>query len=205
MNRAAQLAGGVLIAVLGTAWISQSSEGRTALDGAERARKAGDRVEAVVLARRAAMARCPGCASSERGYAELETLAHEAESKGDEAGSVAAWRATRAATLATVVVDPEGARRTRADNEIARLEHRIDMAAAATGGQAAPAATEDRVRQSLAAAAIPSSFVFVILALGGAIFALGAVRFARAPRANAPDAALALGGIVCAAAGVLFF
>lgn len=103
------------------------------------------------------------------------------------------------------MVDPEGGRRTRADNEIARLEHRIDMTAAAAGGQASPAATEDRVRQALAAPAVPSALVFVILALGGVLFALGALRFARAKRPSAPDAALALAGILGAAAGVLFF
>ena len=205
MKRGAQLAIGVLVAVLGTAWITQSSEGRSALDDADRAARKGERVEAIALARRAAMARCPGCSAPSLAYARLASLAREAEAKGDEPTALAAWRATRAATLATVVVDPEGGRRTQADNEIARLEHRVDMAAAAAGGHASPAATEDRVRQALAAPAVPSTFVFVILALGGAVFALGAVRFARAQRPHAPDAALALAGILGAAAGVLFF
>ena len=205
MKRGLPLAVGVLVAVLGAAWITQSADGRAALEEADHAAKKGDRVEAIASARRAAMARCPGCAAPSLAYARLESIAREAEAKADEPTALAAWRATRAATLATVVVDPEGERRTRADNEIARLEHRVDMAAAATGGQASPAATEDRVRQALAAPAVPSTFVFVILGVGGVLFALGAVRFARAKAPSIPDAALALAGILGAAAGVLFF
>lgn len=205
MRRAAELATLVLAAVLLVGWVVQRAEGNAAADAADAARARGDRVETIVQARRAAMARCPGCAGPARGYRTLEQVAREAEGKGDDASAVAAWQAIRASTLATVVLDPESTRRSQADTQIARLEHRLDMAGAAAGGQAAPAATETRLQTALATPTLPSTALFVVLALGAAVFALGAIRFVRTKPASPRDAALALAGILGAAAGVLLF
>lgn len=205
MRRAAELAAIVLLAVLLAGWFVQRGEGNAAADAADAARARGDRVEAIVQGRRAAMARCPGCAGPTRGYGILEQVAREAESKSDDAMAVAAWRAIRAATLGTMVLDPESPRRSAADTQIARLEHRLDMAGAAAGGQAAPAATEARIQTALAMPTMPSTALFLVLAAAAAVFALGAMRFVRTRPASPKDAALALAGILGAAAGVLLF
>lgn len=193
----------LVLVVLVTAWIGRVHEGRKALEASEAASKRGDHVEAIVQARAAAEARCPWCASPELGYARLYALAKGAEARGDDALAVAAWRAVRAATLATTVLDVAPARRERAEDEIARLEHRVAVRASADG--AAPAAAEERLREALRASVVPSAAVFLLLALGGALLLRGAVRLARAPALRALDVALAVGGAAVAGAGVLFF
>jgi hypothetical protein len=198
----------LLVVVLITAWSGRVSEGRKSLEACDAAAKRGDRVEAIVFARAAAEARCPFCSAPELGFARLYAIAKEAESRGDDAIAVAAWRAVRAATLASVVLDTTPARRERADNEIARLEHRIDAAAAAAGGTASPAASEERLRVALAASTVPSTTVFVLLALGGVLFLVGGVRFVRAAGAatfGTASVVMAAAGAGVAIAGVLLF
>jgi hypothetical protein len=187
------------------AWIARVSEGRRAIQGSDAAFARGDRVEAIVLARAAAEARCPSCSAPQTGCLRLERIAKDAEARGDDANAVAAWRAIRSATLASVVLDTSAAQRERADAEIARLEHRIDAAAAALGGAPSPAASEERLRASLTASTIPSAAVFALLSIGGAAFLLGATRFARRRTFQLSDLALALVGGAVAAAGVLLF
>jgi len=191
--------------VVVTAWITRIREGNRALAACDEALARADRVEAIVFARAAAEARCPTCTSSELGYARLYAIAKDAEARGDHAEAVAAWRAVRAAALGTIVLDRSPSRRQRADVEIARLEHRIDMAAAAAGGTPSPAATEERLRAALATNPVPSSAVFAFLALGGALFLAGAVRFARSKTLAWGELAIAATGIVLAAVGVLIF
>lgn len=193
------------LAIFVTAWISRVREGKRALAACDEALARADRVEAIVFARAAAEARCPSCASAELGYARLYAIAKDAEARGDDAEAVAAWRAVRAAALGSVVIDRSPARRERADVEIARLEHKIDLAATAAGGTPSPAATEERLRAALAASSVPSSAVFAFLALGGALFFAGAARFARAKTFCSGELAIAATGIALAAAGVLLF
>jgi hypothetical protein len=188
-----------------TAWISRVREGKRALAACDEALVRADRVEAIVFARAAAEARCPTCASAELGYARLYAIAKDAEARGDDAEAVAAWRAVRAAALGSVVIDRAPARRERADVEIARLEHKIDVAAAAAGGTPSPAATEERLRAALAASSVPSSAVFAFLTLGGALFFAGAARFARAKAFSYDELAIAAIGVALAAVGVLLF
>ncbi|MBX3201495.1 MAG: hypothetical protein KF894_25385 [Labilithrix sp.] len=193
-----------LVVVL-AAWFGRASAGRRSLEACEAALAREDRVEAIVLARAAAEARCPGCGAPERGHAHLEAIAKDAERRGDDAIAIAAWRASRAATLATAVLDTSARRRERADAEIARIGHRIDAAEAASGGAPSPAASEARLRAALAAPAVPSGTVFLLVAVGGALFALGAVRFVRARAFRRTELALALAGGALSAIGVLFF
>lgn len=127
-------------------------------------------------------------------------IAKDAEDRGDDASAVAAWRAVRAATLASIVIHRAPPRRERADTEIARLEHRMAAAgAAATGGFVSPAATEERLGAALAVSSLPSASVFLSLTVGGALFLFGAARFvftrARRPRVEDVLAACAGGAI----------
>ena len=193
------------LVVVVAAWASRVSEGRRSLEASDAAAKRGDHVEAIVFARAAAEARCPWCEASELGYARLYAIAKDAEGRADDATAVAAWRAVRAAALGTSLVATSSPRRERADAEIARLEQRIDRAAAAAGGSPSPAAAEPRLRAALATSSVPSGTVFVLLAIGGAFFVLGAIRFARARAFNASELALPLIGAGVAALGVLAF
>jgi hypothetical protein len=198
---------GLAAIALVVAWLGRVTEGRRLVANMDAALARGDRVEAIVLARAAIEARCPGCEAPEIGYARLEAIAKDAEGRADDASAVAAWRAVRAGSLATTVFDDSGERRERADAEIARLEHRIDLAAAAAGGTgaASPAATEPRLRQALAARSIPSGSVFLFVAVGGILFLVGALRFAGARRFAPTDLGLSLLGSGLAVAGILLF
>lgn len=193
------------LAVVAAAWASRVTDGRRSIEACDAARKRGDAVEAIVFARAAAEARCPWCESPELGYARLYAIAKEGEGRGDDATAVAAWRAVRAAALGSSVLGTSPARRERADGEIARLEHRIDAAGAAAGGAPSPAASEERLRTALSASPLPSGMVFVLVAIGGALFLLGALRFVRAKSFRATELAIALAGAGVAALGVLVF
>ena len=194
------------LAVFTTAWAVRASEGRRSLEAANGALERGDPVEAIVLARAAAEARCPSCDAPALARARLHTIAKDAESRGDDAIAVAAWRAARASTLTTTVIDPASSARQEADAEIARLEHRIDRARrAAAGGTPSPSTSEDKLRQALALSAVPSGPLFAVLGVGGALFLLGAHRFARARIFHASSLVLALVGGALAAAGILLF
>jgi hypothetical protein len=193
------------VVVVVAAWVVRVQEGRRALAACDSALARGDRVEAIVQARAAAEARCPWCSSPELGYARLYAIAKEAESHGDDATAVAAWRAVRVASIATIIATSTPARRERADVEIARLEHRIDAASAAAGGTAAPAASEERLRQVLAQRDVPSGFVFLLLAVGGALFLTGAVRFVRGTPAGITSVVCLVGGAAMAVLGVVVF
>ena len=193
------------LVVVIAAWVARASEGRRSVEGCDAALARSNRVEAIVLARAAAEARCPWCEAPELGYARLYAIAKDAESRGDHPTAVAAWRAVRATTLATSVLDRSPARRERAEAEIARIEHRIDAAATAAGSAPSPAASEERLRAALATPSVPSGIVFALLAIGGALFALGAVRFVRARAFRVAELVVALAGGALAAAAVLLF
>lgn len=193
-------------AVLAVAWAGRASEGRRALAEANAAVARGDTSEALLAARIAAESRCPGCTAPDAGFATLERLARDAEARGDDATAFAAWRATRAALLATSVISSDSARRTHAESEIARFAHRLDAAAVATGSSATPAATEERVRAALAANDLPRGTTFAVVGLGGLVFLGAATRFALARGSRRPaELGLAAGGAALAAAGALFF
>jgi hypothetical protein len=196
------------LVVVVTAWVTRVSEGRLSLSSCDAARQRGDHVEAIVFARAAAQARCPWCEAPELGYGRLYAIAKEAETRGDDATAVAAWRAVRSATLSTGVLDGTSSRRERADAEIARFEHRIDAAAAAAaGGAPSPAATEEKLRAALAPSPLPSPAVFALLAIGGVVFLVGAVRFVRSRSGSfaTSELGIALAGGALAAVGLLLF
>ena len=68
-----------------------------------------------------------------------------------------------------------------------------------------PAASEERLRESLAASNVPSTTVFVFIALGAVLFAVGAYRFVQASTFRVLELAMVIAGAGCAAVGVLLF
>lgn len=195
-----------LVAVVVTAWVARAAEGRRDLDACDAALSRGDRGEAIVFARAAAEARCPACAAPELGYARLSAMAKEAEKQGDDAMAVAAWQAVRAALLGTVVIEASSARLDRANAEIARIEHRMAVAAAAlTGAVESKATSEERLSAALASRSVPSGVVFVFLATGGILFGVFSWRFVRGLGFRAAELMTALLGAAVAVIGVLLF
>jgi hypothetical protein len=195
----------IALAVIATAWVARVSEGRRNLSAAGRAIQRGDRVEAIVLARAAADARCPFCESPDLACGLLDAIAKDAEAHGDDRSAVAAWRAVRAATLGSSTFAPASARRRLADGEIARLEHRIAVASAETSGSAATPTSEERLRTALESSSVPSGFVFALVGVGAAVFVSSAVRFARAQAFQTTALVLAVLGAALAAVGLLLF
>jgi hypothetical protein len=196
----------VIVAAVATAWAGRASEGRRAVVDADAALARGDVVEAIFAARIAAEARCPGCTAPDEGFAKLEKIAQDAEARGDDTTAFAAWRATRAALLATAVMSTSSTRRTHADNEIARFAHRIDAAAVAAGATPTPAATEERVRAALTESDVPGGVTYALVGLGGVVFLVGGARFAMArAKRSTVDLAVAVAGVLTAVAGAALF
>lgn len=164
----------------------------------------GDLDAATAAARVAAEARCPTCDAPAKGFALLARIAREAEAKGDDTRAFTAFATIRAAALATTTLggDP---RRAEAERELARLGHKIDATAALAGGAPSAAATEERLRATLATSGVPSGATFGLVAIGAVMFALGAWRLARAPGLRSTDALLALGGIALATLALAVF
>ncbi|AKV02469.1 hypothetical protein AKJ09_09132 [Labilithrix luteola] len=192
-------------AVVAIAWSARVSEGRKALAESTEAAAHGDLTTAILAARAAAEARCPGCEAPDRGFAQLERIASDAEARGDYASAFAAWRSVRAASLATSVIGTRTARRTRADEELARLGHKLDVEAVAAGALPTAAAAEDRLRQAGASRDVPGSSAYAFLGVGGVLLLVGAARLALAKGSRASAVALALTGAGLAALAVLFF
>jgi hypothetical protein len=193
----------VAVVVLVVAWLGRASDGRKSLRESDAAMIRGDRIDAIVYARAAAEARCPWCSAPELGYSKLYAIAREAESKADDATAIAAWRAVRVASLSATWFEPSESRRDRADTEIARLGHRIDALNAAAGGTASPAATEEKLKAVLAPNPLPSTWVFVVLSVGGVLLLVGAMRSVRT--LGAANLAIAATGAVVAVVGVVAF
>lgn len=196
----------VALVTLAIAWAGRAAEGRRAVVDADAALERGELTEAILASRIAAEARCPGCSAPDEGFAKLEKIARDAEARGDDATAFAAWRATRAALLATAVTSTASDRRAHADAEIARFAHRLDAAAVAAGATPTPAASEERLRATLAETDVPGGATFALVGVGGVVFLVAAARFARAKaKASHADLGLAVAGAALAAAGALLF
>lgn len=191
--------------VVAIAWFSRVSEGRKALAESTEALARADATTAILAARAAAEARCPGCEAPERGFSVLERIAADAEARGDDATAFAAWRAVRAASLATAVLGTQSARRTRADQELARLGHRLDVAAVAAGASPTTAASEEHLRQAGAARDVPGGSVYALLGIGGLLFLIGAARVALGRGSRTSAVSMAVAGAAIATVAALFF
>jgi hypothetical protein len=196
----------VTLMALGIAWAGRLEEGRNAIASADAALARGDLTEAIFYARIAAEARCPSCGAPDEGFARLETIARDAEARGDDATAFAAWRAAHAAILTTAVTTAASPRRTRADAEVSRFAHRIEAASVAAGANPTPAAAEPRLREAFAASPMPSGLTFGLVSLGGLVFLAAGARYAlsKAVRRTA-DLGLAVLGAAVATVGALLF
>jgi len=96
--RAALVGAGIAIAIVGAAAIRMVWLGRAALADGDAARKRGDLPAAIDAWRAAARDYLPFAPHVDAAYDRLATAAREAETAGDPATALAAWRAIRSAS-----------------------------------------------------------------------------------------------------------
>ncbi|MCL2778958.1 MAG: hypothetical protein FWD73_13235 [Polyangiaceae bacterium] len=210
----AALATALTIVVFAVAWAGRVSEGRQALAKADAAIASGNMLEAIAMSRAAAEARCPGCTASEQGFSRLETIAKLAELRADNEAALSAWRAVRAASIASGVFRVHTARREHADAELVRLGHRASVVDAAERAPLrGPSRTvgEEQLATMLDTSTVPTGATYALVGIGAIAFLVGTIRFARQRTSdgfNARDAwdlLLCAVGFAVAVCGALFF
>jgi hypothetical protein len=187
------LVSGVVLAFFAVAIASRVSAGAAAVTASDRALASGDRLLAIEEARAAAEAVAPGSPYPDRGYARLDALAREAESRDDDQTAAAAWRAMRTASIGTRGLGLAKDRELeRANAGIARTATRVrgaartelpgeapGVASGAASGVSSPGVSspaERRVLDALARDETPPVRVFAMLGAGALLFFAGVAR-----------------------------
>ncbi len=193
----------VSLAICAVAWSGLAAEGQRAVADADAALVRGDTAEALLFARTAAEARCPGCAAPAEGLKRLARIAQSAEATADNATAFAAWNNARAALLATTLGSTRTPDLLRVDAEIARFAHRIDAAAVAAGAAPTSSAAEPRILAALGTTSMPNSGTFAVVGLGTVLLLVAASRFVLG-KSERDRSSLALAGIgaACALLGI---
>ena len=165
---------GTLVAVL----LRELSLGASAMETCGEAMAHADLPGAIDAAREAAEATAPGSPYPERGYARLVEIAQAAETRGDDATATAAWRAIRAAAMATQTPLGARARQHAADANlgIARV-----AAHPRTVQPETAEATRALMLATLARDDRPSPWTFVLLGVGASAFFAGVIRLLLLP------------------------
>jgi hypothetical protein len=173
----------VVLGVLATAAVHELRAGARAIAASDAASTHGDSRAAIDAAHDAAEAAMPGSPYPEQGYARLAAIARAAEMQRDDATATAAWRATRAAALATNSMGSSSlaaAHLAEANDALAAIAWRTRTGAARTGDPdeyqraiVVPLAFDDR----------PSSVTFLLLGVGAVVFLAAVIRLfgVRAP------------------------
>jgi hypothetical protein len=148
-------------------------DGEEALEQSDAAFNRGDLSNAVLYARRAAIAYAPGAPHTRAALARLRAVAVGSEGVGDIASARLAWGAIRGAALETrSFSEPYSADREEADRALARL-----LAAPAGTDQDARTRAVAKAREALARTpgVSPGSSLFLLLGFGLAVLGLGLV------------------------------
>lgn len=152
-------------------------EGRSALGDGDEAAARGDLPEAVAKWRRAARWYVPLAPHVGDAYERLEHLAREAETRGDVATALAAWRGVRGSILATrSFYTPHSERLDPANQKIAELMARVEGDSADPGKS--PAERQAWHYELLTQDPSPSVFWSVVALLGFGLWIGGAFWFA---------------------------
>jgi hypothetical protein len=197
----------VVLAVLGTGTVRELVVGARAVEDCDAALERNDPRAAIVAAREAAEALVPGSPYPERGYRRLETIAHDAEMRGDDPISGAAWRAMRSAALGTQAINASNRSRLEMANQgIARVGSQ-ERVPESPNLPSDVRPSEDVLLAALRADAPPSPAVFVLLAAGAVAFFAGALRLTW--MASDPRGSLTLRAarvpLACAVAGAVAY
>jgi len=203
----AKLAGLALActAVLLLAALHQHREGARAMLASDAALAAKNPDLAVVEALEAATHVAPFSPSSEAGFARLREIAEDAETRGDDDLAQAAWRAIRAAEIATKgPFSSDPARRAHAEAALARIDARR-MAVTAARSPGLVRFDEGELARRNARDPTPTSATFLVLGAGAALAMLGAGLMARAGFAFRGRGSLAAAALTAGAFGLVAF
>ena len=144
-------------------------DGEQALGESDQAFNRGDLPNAVLYARRAAIAYAPGAPHTRAALARLRAIAVGSEGAGDVASARLAWGAIRAAAVETrSFVEPYAAEREEADRALARL-----VSEPGTADAEARTRAYAQAREALARIPGPSAAGSLLLVLGLGLGALG--------------------------------
>ncbi len=180
MRRKIVIALAVVAFVLGVLVTRAVWEGRGALADGDAAAARGEPLAAIDHWGRAARWYAPLAPHVGRAYDRLERLALDAGARGDAETSLRAWRAVRAAVLATrAIYTPHAERRARADRAIASLMAGDTAGPAPAQAGATAAAREIFYYRQLARDDAPSRAWSVVALVGFALWLGGAVYFSR--------------------------
>jgi hypothetical protein len=167
--RRASLALLLLVLALGVMTFRVVRDGEDALARSNEAFNRGDLANAVLFARRAAIAYAPGAPHTRAALARLRAIAVGSEGVGDLASARLAWGAIRAAAVETrFLVEPYRTERGEADQALARL-----LAGSGSSDGATSERALARAREALARIPGPSPADSLVLLLGFGLSALG--------------------------------
>jgi hypothetical protein len=159
----------VCLLALGAMTFRVVREGEAALAESDGAFNRGDLANAVLYARRAAVAYAPGAPHTRAALARLRAVAVGSEGVGDAASARLAWGAMRAAAVETrSLTEPYAAEREEADRALARL-----LVAPATNDPEVRARAITKAREALARLPGPTPGSSVLLLIGFALAGLG--------------------------------
>jgi len=167
--RRASLALMFVVLALGAMTFRVVRDGEAALAESDAAFHQGDLANAVIHARRAAIAYAPGAPHTRAALARLRAVAVGSEGVGDVGSARLAWGAIRAAAVETrALMEPYATERAEADQALARLS-----AAPEGSDPAAHARAVEQAQQALATFPGPSPLSSVLLVVGLGTAALG--------------------------------
>lgn len=169
------LVGVALIAFAGGA--HELTVGARAMRESDEAFARGDIPTAIVRAHAAAEAMVPTSPYPARGYARLDTIARDAEARGDDASAASAWRAMRSAAKATRTSEPwlERANRgiVRAGARAARSPEDVSRCVGSTSATCDPSAIEKRIGDALVEDDTPGTPTFLLVGFASIFFFFG--------------------------------
>lgn len=167
--RRASLALTLVVLALGAMTFRVVRDGEAALAESDAAFHRGDLANAVIHARRAAIAYAPGAPHTRAALARLRAVAVGSEGVGDAGSARLAWGAIRAAAVETrSLTEPYAAERAEADQALARLS-----ALPQASDPEAHARAVERAQHALATFPGPSPLSSVLLVVGFGTAALG--------------------------------
>jgi hypothetical protein len=159
----------LLVLALGVMTFRVVRDGEAALAESDAAFQRGDLSNAVLFARRAAIAYAPGAPHTRAALARLRAVAVGSEGVGDAASARLAWGAIRSAAVETrSLTEPYAAEREEADQALARL-----TAVPVASDPEIQARAVARARRSLMTLPGPSPLSSLLLVTGFGTAALG--------------------------------
>lgn len=157
--------------------VHELSVGARAMRESDEAFAQGDLPTAIMRAHAAAEAMVPTSPYPARGYARLDSIAREAESRGDDVIAASAWRAMRSAAKATRTTEPwleranQGISRSGAHS--GRSPEDASRCVGSTSASCDPSAMEKRIGEALTEDDTPGTLSFFLLGSASILFVFG--------------------------------